>query len=77
MTDELHEDAMKRKRKTEALVDASHSKLMETRWINPNDYPVYLDHYHATMLRDIQREAAAILAKHEEAEKELEHGKTA
>lgn len=74
MTDELHADAMKRKRKTEALISEAHGKLMETTWVNPNDYPVYLDYESTVLLRGIQREAAAILAKHEEAEKELARG---
>lgn len=76
MTDELHDDAMKRKRLTARLISEAHGKLMETTWANPNDYPVYLDYESTVLLRGIQREVAAILAKHEEAEKELQNGTT-
>lgn len=76
MTDELHADTMKRKRKTEEFIVEAHDKITEIDWCNPNGYPVYLDGYHITLLRSIQRHAAAILAKHEEAEKELQNGAT-
>lgn len=71
MTDELHQHAMQRREKTMALIQEAYDRLTDVGWINPNDYPVYLDSYHAGLLRAIEREAAQLVLKHDEAEAQL------
>lgn len=71
MTDELHEHAMARREKTMALIREAYEKITQIDWINPNDYPVYLDRHSAELLRAIERKSRELSRKHDKAEEGL------
>lgn len=71
MSDELHADAMKRKRLTHECIHEAGGWIDKIFWLHPNGQPVYLDYDDRRSLEGIRTAVEELLERHKEAEKAL------